>query len=125
MPVSRKTVGQRVLETCPDASRQKKRTRLFSPRFGCVALRFGPIAEKLYKEIEPYAQTKDFYEEVSGRNIELMRLLSITRNLVSAFENNGEAGYTSYKERVVPFLQSFYKNYRPGIDKKVFAALGD
>ncbi len=79
--------------------------------------------EVLYKEIEPYALTRDYYNEVVGRNIEIMRVAGYMRRLVNYYDENGEAGYNDYKGRLSGFLENFYKNYRPDIDQKVFASL--
>ncbi len=77
----------------------------------------------LYDDLSPYAHVRDYYSEVTGRNIELMRILNISRRLVSSYENNGDEGYHSYKNRITDFLNSFYKDYNPTIDQEVFAAL--
>ena len=79
--------------------------------------------DELYSEIEPYAYVRDYYSEVTGRNIELMRVVNIARRLVGAYEENGEEGYSDYKDRVMSFLEGFYKDYRPNIDREVFVAL--
>ncbi len=77
----------------------------------------------LYKEQEPLAYVRDYYSEVAGRNIELMRLISISNRLVSNYENNGEESYNNYKSRVIPWLENFYKDYDARIDQEVFQAL--
>jgi len=82
-----------------------------------------PTFEKLYKEQAPLAYVRDYYSEVASRNIELMRVVSIAQRLVSTYEDNGEKGYESYKARVIPFLEGFYKDYNATIDEEVFDAL--
>jgi hypothetical protein len=77
----------------------------------------------LYKEIEPYAFARDYYNEVAVRNIEIFRLTGLADRLVNAFENNGQVGYDGFKARLIPFLGDFYKDYEPKIDQEVFAAL--
>ncbi len=79
--------------------------------------------DKLYSKQEPYAYVRDYYNEVAGRNIELMRVAGIAQRLVSAYENEGVSGYDNFKGRVKPWLENFYKDYRPEIDAEVFAAL--
>ncbi len=79
--------------------------------------------DKLYEKRAPYAYARDYYSEVTGRNIELMQLAGIARRMVSIYENNGAEAYEGYKARVLPFLQGFYKDYDAKIDKEVFAAL--
>lgn len=82
-----------------------------------------PEFEKLYSELAPYAYVRDYYSEVTGRNIELMRIVTIARRLVENYDNNGEEGFNAYKERVIPFLDGFYKDYNSSIDKEVFESL--
>ena len=82
-----------------------------------------PTFEKLYEQQAPLAYVRDYYSEVASRNIELMTVVSISQRLVSAYEENGEKGYQSYKERIIPFLEGFYKDYNATIDEEVFGAL--
>ena len=82
-----------------------------------------PAFEKLYREIEPYALMRDYYSEIVGRNIEIMRVAGYANRLVKYYEDEGEEAYNNYKGRLTNYLQGFYKNYRPEIDQKVFAAL--
>ncbi|NNE16783.1 MAG: S46 family peptidase [Saprospiraceae bacterium] len=82
-----------------------------------------PTFEKLYAEMEPLAYVRDYYSEVTGRNIEVMRVISIAQRLVDTYDNNGEDGYNAFKQRVIPFLDNFYKNYDANIDAEVFEAL--
>ncbi len=80
-----------------------------------------PEFEQLYKNIEPYALTKDYYDEITSRNVELLRIASQMNRLVKAYENEGEAGFEKMKTRLAAGLEDFYKDYRPEIDQKVFA----
>ena len=82
-----------------------------------------PQMEQLYKAIEPYAYTRDYYSEVASRNIELLSVSSIIGRLVTRYENNGVDDYSRYLPRIKNYLEGFYKNYRPEIDQEVFAAL--
>ena len=81
--------------------------------------------EVMYAERAPYAYVRDYYAEIAGRNIELMRVNRMTQQLVSRYEENGEEAYIAYKDRVKSSLESFYKNYNADIDKEVFQALTD
>lgn len=91
----------------------------YSKEYGTLLSDF----EKLYKEIEPYAFARDYYNEVALRNIEIFRLTGLADRLVNAFENNGQAGYDGFKNRLIPYLENFYKDYEAAIDQEVFAAL--
>ncbi|MCU0348701.1 MAG: S46 family peptidase, partial [Saprospiraceae bacterium] len=77
--------------------------------------------EQLYRDITPYAEAKAYYDEFFG-NVEIFRLASRFTGVVRANEKNGEAGYLEEKKKVVDGLASFYKDYRPEIDQRVFAA---
>ncbi|MFT6706119.1 MAG: hypothetical protein ACJATF_000943 [Flavobacteriales bacterium] len=77
----------------------------------------------LYTDIEPYALTRDYHNEVMGRNIELMRVAGYGARLIDLYNEKGAEGFNGFKERLVPFFGSFYKNYQARIDQKVFAAL--
>jgi hypothetical protein len=81
-----------------------------------------PNFEKLYKEIEPYALAKDYFDEITGRNVEILRLANYFTRLVSAYENEGETGFNDYRDRLKNFLKGYYKDYRPEMDVDVFAA---
>ena len=82
-----------------------------------------PRFETLYKEIEPYALSRDMFNEIVYRNVELLRNSNYLNNLVSAYEENGEQAYENYKGRLSGFMTDFFKNYDPAIDKEVFTAL--
>lgn len=82
-----------------------------------------PEFDRLYKERAPYSFVKDYYGEVTGRNIELMRIAGIAQRLVSTYEKDGVEAYEGFKGRVIGFLDGFYKDYNPKIDMEVFAAL--
>ncbi|MEL6637149.1 MAG: S46 family peptidase [Bacteroidota bacterium] len=82
-----------------------------------------PDFERLYRQIEPYALVRDYYNEVVGRNVELLRVMGAMRRLAGYVEKDDRAGYDKYLGRVQGFLKGFYKDYRSEIDQKVFAAL--
>ena len=82
-----------------------------------------PRFNELYKEIEPYALSRDMFNEIVFRNVELLRNANYLNNLVSAYEENGEDAYNNYKGRLSGFMTDFFKNYEPKIDKEVFTAL--
>jgi hypothetical protein len=78
---------------------------------------------KLYKGIEPYALTRDYYSEITSRNVEALRVSGYMRNLVTRFEKNGAEGYTSYANRLKGFLEGIYKNYNSDVDQEIFTEL--
>lgn len=79
--------------------------------------------DELYRDIEPYALSLDYYSEVFGRNVEIFRVANFMNRLVEAYENNGEAGYSEFSAQVASRMQSFLDNYNPVLDRQVFATL--
>jgi hypothetical protein len=78
---------------------------------------------RYYSERQPYAKSNAIYGEVTGRNIELMRVAGLSKRLLNTYDAHGEEGYNSFYARLKPFLTDLYKNYDAGVDQKVFASL--
>ena len=78
---------------------------------------------QLYRGIEPYAVTKDYYDEITSRNIEALFFASQINRLPGYLQNQGEEGFASFSKRLQGFLGDRYKDYSPEIDQKVCAAL--
>ncbi len=78
--------------------------------------------EQLYRDITPYAEAKAYFDEIMGSNVEILRAASRFTGIVRANDKNGEAGYFEEKKKVQDGLASFYKDYRPEMDQRVFAA---
>ncbi len=81
--------------------------------------------ETLYADIGPYAQAKEYYDEINGRNIELMRVATQVNRLVGTYEKEGASGFENARKRLASQLERFYKDFQPAVDQKVFAALMD
>lgn len=81
--------------------------------------------DALYEQRAPYALVRDYYNEIPGRNIELMRLTGIADRLINTYKSQGEEAYNGFKGRVVNYLEGFYKDYNADIDKEVFVALAE
>ncbi|MCF8246436.1 MAG: S46 family peptidase [Saprospiraceae bacterium] len=81
-----------------------------------------PQFEQLYRDIMPYAEAKAYFDEILGSNVELLRTASRFAGIMRANDKNGEAGFYEEKKKVQDGLEGFYKNYRPEIDQRVFAA---
>ena len=79
--------------------------------------------DKVYAEMAPYALAANYQSEVTGRNVELLRVAGLMKRLTDAFDNNGATGYNSFKGRLTGYLDGFYKDYSPVVDQDVFAAL--
>ncbi|MDR0230425.1 MAG: S46 family peptidase [Flavobacteriaceae bacterium] len=80
-----------------------------------------PEFEKLYKQIAPYALSRDYYSEVVLRNTEL---LSVAYKLY-ALERNAkmEQSFNDRKANLIDSQERFYKNYNKNVDQKVFEAI--
>ena len=102
-----------------DFQQRVSKSKKYKKKYGDILPQF----EKLYTELEPYALTRDYYNEVFGRNIEVMRVAGFANRLAGLYDMQGDAAYNGFKSRLVPFLQGFYKNYSAGIDQDVFIAL--
>jgi len=76
-----------------------------------------------YKAISEYAVARDYYQELTSRNIEILRISNWMMSLMDRYENNGQKGYDAYMKRLKPRMKSFYKDYNSSIDMEVFAAL--
>jgi len=81
-----------------------------------------PSFTKLYADIQPYALAKSYYDEITGRNVELIRLAGSFSRLVEKYDPNDDKVFNDYRERVKRYLTGYYANYRPAIDEQVFAA---
>lgn len=87
--------------------------------------RYGTLLdelESLYAQIEPHALRKTFYDEITFRNVEILRLAGQINRLLAAHENNGEEGFQNFRQRLLSWLESYYKDYQPELDRQVFAA---
>lgn len=82
-----------------------------------------PEFEQLYRDIEPYSVTKDYYDEITSRNIEALSFASQINRLPGYLESQGEEGFANFNKRLQGFLEERYKDYSPEIDRKVCAAL--
>lgn len=111
------------LEKSGAIAKKKKLEEDFQMRTDAKYKNILPEFEKLYAANVNLAFTRDYYGEVTSRNIELLRTVGITDRLVKAFESSGEEGYNGFKARLIPFLEGFYKDYISKIDRDVFVEL--
>jgi len=79
--------------------------------------------ESLYKDREESAMVSDYFSEVAGRNVEMLRVAGLAKRLVSSFENGGEEAYTGFLGRLKPYFGNLYKNYDAAVDQAVFIRL--
>lgn len=84
-----------------------------------------PDLENLYREIEPYAKSRDYITEIASTNVELLRFANTLHQFVVIYDNNGAEALKQRKEQLRNAFLNFYKDYRPEVDQQVFAALAD
>ncbi len=79
--------------------------------------------EKNYKEIAPYALSRDYFIEVVLRNTELLNVAYKMYQLEQLNTTKGEQAFTDRKNNLVNGLGDFYKDFNPAVDEKVFEQL--
>lgn len=120
----KKWIGESMgLKKTGAVARKQKLEKEFSMNCATKYKNILPEFEDLYTQIKPYTELREYYNEVAGRNVQLMSNANILRRLVSAYDNNGEKGFDEFKMRVKPYLTNFFTNYEPEIDQEVFAAV--
>jgi len=77
----------------------------------------------LYQKIEQFALAREYYLEISQRNVELLSLMGNLQRLVSAYEKNGDSGYMLVQSRLLESMPDFFKNLDVAIDIEKFGAL--
>jgi len=78
--------------------------------------------KQAYADIEPYGYARDYFNEIYSK-IEILGFANQLKALVNAYEKNGEAGYTSTKEKVLAKFDEDYKDYSAAVDAKLFEVL--
>ena len=97
----------------------------FEERFGRWAQggEFDGVTERiasLYKELEPYQYTADYYTE-TARTVELANFAA---SVYSAYRKNDETGELTFdSKKVSDAIESFYKDWYLPIDKECFVAM--
>ncbi|NIG57664.1 S46 family peptidase [Chitinophaga sp. Cy-1792] len=76
----------------------------------------------LYVKINPYAQNRDYYSELT-KNVELLSAADKLFDYLDKMNANGSSDDS--RNKFAGTMQDFYKNYNPGVDKDVFVSLVD
>jgi len=82
-----------------------------------------PELDKLHQELESFARSREYINELTGANIEILRFANMLHRFVQILDNNGPEALSQRKEQLKAVFQSFYKDYSPEVDQQVFAAL--
>jgi hypothetical protein len=88
--------------------------------------RYGNVLAELearYKDLAIYLQSNEYATEIGSRNIELFQLANNLSGYVNILENNGIEALKGRQDNLLKYLEGFYKDYRPEIDRQVFAEL--
>lgn len=88
--------------------------------------RYGNVLAELearYKDLAVYLQSNEYATEIGSRNIELFQLSNTLSGYVNVLENNGVEALKGRSDNLLKYLEGFYKDYRPEIDRQVFAEL--
>ncbi|RBL89186.1 S46 family peptidase [Chitinophaga flava] len=76
----------------------------------------------LYRQIQPYAQTRDYYSELV-KNAEIFTAADRLIDFLADVREKGEGQYESLRQQFLESMQSFYKNYNARVDHDVCASL--
>ncbi len=93
----------------------------WKPLYGNILPRLNAVQNA----IEPYNLARDFYLETMVRNCEIMGQVSSLNSWINSFENNGPIAFSAKIPQVKSSLSAFYKDYRPAVDKAIFAAVAE
>lgn len=104
-----------------DFTRRIQENPSWNPRFSNLL----PRLNKAYSEVEPYFWARDYYLETMVRNCEITGLASTLNSWLDQFEKNGAVAFSQKMPTVKANLEAFYKDYRPKVDKAVFAATAE
>ncbi len=78
--------------------------------------------KQAYTGIEPYGYARDYYNEITQK-IEILGFAAQLNSIINGYEKNGEAGFTTTKEKVLKTLEEQYGEYNAEVDQKLFEVL--
>uniref|UniRef100_UPI0023F49274 S46 family peptidase n=1 Tax=Flavobacterium filum TaxID=370974 RepID=UPI0023F49274 len=79
--------------------------------------------EKNYKDIAPYALSRDYFMEVVMRNTELLSFGYRLVQLENLYNSRGEKAFNDRKENFISAFEEMYKDFNPMVDEKVMEQL--
>lgn len=88
--------------------------------------KYGNLLERFevqYKNIEPFSRARDYYLEVFVRNCEVMATAAGLSSWLDSYAKSGTPTFAGKIATTRNQLKGFYKDYRPEVDKDVFAGL--
>lgn len=81
--------------------------------------------DKYYREIAPYALSRDYFVEVVLRNTDLTNVAYKMYQLEQILNTKGEQAFNDRKTNLINGLGEFYKDFNAAVDEKVFEQLID
>lgn len=84
-----------------------------------------PEMERLYREIEPLAVSRDYVMEIGLRNVELFQLMNSLHTYNRMLKNSGEEALKGRSKQVITILEEFYKDFNVEVDQEIAVALLD
>jgi Peptidase S46 len=75
-----------------------------------------------YLQIQPYAQTRDYYSELV-KNVELFTIGDRLISFLNDVHEKGEGQYETMREQFLAGMQPFYQNYNAKVDHDICASL--
>lgn len=92
------------------------------PKWNAVYGNLLPDLSALYKEFEPYALHRDYFNEIVGR-IEIFGVYTQLNKLAVIREKNGPEAFQKALPAAKAALSDFYQEYSPVVDRKLFEVL--
>ncbi|MCB0653672.1 MAG: S46 family peptidase [Saprospiraceae bacterium] len=96
-----------------------KTNKSFREAYGSVIMDL----DGLYKEIEPYAISRDYVSEINSRNIEMFYVAGVLARYAKMYENSGLEGIQDRLPGLINFLEGYYKDFSPDVDQEIFKRL--
>lgn len=79
--------------------------------------------EFLYRRLEPFAKSREYYAETFNRNIDLIDYYQLQKQLIDIYEGRGEKTFNAKKAEVLANIEGYFKDFNADIDQEIFAAL--
>ena len=92
-----------------------------NPSFAAYKTILNDLARE-YKDFESYGLGRDYYTEIISK-IELFTIASQLNALATAYEKDGEKGYTQRLKTVSSAIEGMIGEYNTTVDRKLFEAL--
>ena len=92
-----------------------------NPSFSNYKTLLGDLAKE-YRDFEAYGLGRDYYTEIVSK-VELFTIASQLNALATAYEKDGEKGYTQRLKMVSGNIEGMIGEYNVNVDKKLFEAL--